>query len=59
VEFVWRSEAVIDPTVQRENLVANVNSGMMTRRRAAEIMGETLPADAMADVLTVTTGQGW
>ena len=30
----------------------------MTRRRAAEIMGETLPDDPMADVLTVTTGQG-
>jgi hypothetical protein len=58
VEFVWRSEAAIDPTVQRENLVAYVNSGMMTRRRAAEIMGETLPGDPMADVLTVTTGQG-
>jgi hypothetical protein len=58
VEFVWQSEAVIDPTVQRENLVAYVNSGMMTRRRAAEIMGETLPGDPMADVLAVTTGQG-
>jgi hypothetical protein len=58
VEFVWRHEPAIDPTVQRENLVAYVNAGMMTRRRAAEIMGESLPADPMADVLTVTTGQG-
>ncbi|WP_374545010.1 phage portal protein [Rhodoblastus sp.] len=58
VEFVWRHETVTDPTVQRENLVAFVNAGMMTRRRAAEIMGETLPPDPMADVLTVTTGQG-
>jgi hypothetical protein len=58
LEFVWRHEAVIDPTVQRENLVAYVNAGMMTRRRAAQIMGETLPDDPMADVLAVTTGQG-
>jgi hypothetical protein len=58
VEFVWRHEPVIDPTIQRENLVAYVNAGMMTRRRAAEIMGETLPSDPMADVPTVMTGQG-
>jgi hypothetical protein len=58
LEFTWRHETAIDPTVQRENLVAYVNAGMMTRRRAAEIMGERLPADEMADVLTVTTGQG-
>lgn len=58
LEFVWRHKEVIDPTVQRENLVAFVNSGMMTSRRAAEIMGETLRADPMADVLTVTTWQG-
>jgi hypothetical protein len=58
VEFVWRQESVIDASAQRENLVAFVNSGMMTRRRAAEILGETLPDDPMADVLTVTTGQG-
>ena len=49
---------VVDPTVQRENLVAYVNAGMMTRRRAAEIMGDTLP-DPMADVLVVTTGRAW
>ena len=49
---------VVDPSVQRENLVAYVSAGMMTRRRAAEIMGETLPDDPMADVLAVTTGQG-
>jgi hypothetical protein len=49
---------VIDPTIQRENLVAYVIAGMLTCRRAAEIMGETLPNDPMADVLTVTTGQG-
>lgn len=58
LEFVWNAESVIDPTVQRENLVAYVGAGMMTRRRAAEIMGETLPADPMTDVLTMTTGQG-
>jgi hypothetical protein len=58
LEFTWRHETAIDPTVQRENLVAYVNAGMMTRRRAAEIMGERLPADPMADVLTVSTGQG-
>jgi hypothetical protein len=58
LEFVWNTESVIDPTVQRENLVAYVGAGMMTRRRAAEIMGETLPDDPMADVLTMTTGQG-
>lgn len=58
LEFVWRHETAIDPTVQRENLVAYVSAGMMTRRRAAEIMGERLPADPMADVLTVSTGQG-
>jgi hypothetical protein len=58
LEFAWRHETAIDPTVQRENLVAYVNAGMMTRRRAAEIMGEKLPADPMADVLTVSTGQG-
>jgi len=58
VEFAWRTDAQVDPTVQRENLVALVNAGMMTRRRAAEILGETLPNDPMADVLTVTTGQG-
>ncbi len=58
LEFSWRHEPVIDPTVQRENLVAYVSAGMMTRRRAAEIMGETVPDDPMADVLTVTTGQG-
>ncbi|HUO54839.1 MAG TPA: phage portal protein, partial [Rhodoblastus sp.] len=58
LEFVWRHEPVIDPTVQRENLVAYVNAGMMTRRRAAQILGETLPDDPMADVLTVMTGQG-
>jgi hypothetical protein len=52
VEFVWRRESVVDPTVQRENLVAYVGTGMMTRHRAAEIMGETLPDDPMADVLT-------
>jgi len=57
LEFAWRHDATIDPTVQRENLVALVNSGMMTRRRAAQIMGEILPSDPMADVLTVT-GQG-
>ena len=58
LEFSWRHEPVIDPSVQRENLVAYVNAGMMTRKRAAEIMGETIPDDPMADVLTVTTGQG-
>ena len=58
LEFSWRHEPTVDPTVQRENLVAYVGAGMMTRRRAAEIMGETLPDDPMADVLTVTTGQG-
>ena len=58
LEFVWNAESVIDPTVLRENLVAYVGAGMMTRRRAAAIMGETLPADPMADVLTVSTGQG-
>jgi hypothetical protein len=58
LEFAWRNEAIDDPTVQRENLVALVNAGMMTRRRAAEIMGETLPNDPMADLLMVTTGQG-
>ena len=58
IEFVWRNDAVVDPTIQRENLVAYVGAGMITRRRAAEIMGETLPSDPMADVLTVTTGQG-
>ena len=58
LEFVWNTESVVDPTVQRENLVAYVGAGMMTRRRAAEIMGEILPDDPMADVLTVTTGQG-
>ncbi len=58
LEFSWRHEPTIDPTVQRENLVAYVSAGMMTRRRAAEIMGEALPDDPMADVLTVTTGQG-
>ncbi len=58
LEFVWRHEPTIDPTIQRENLVAYVNAGMMTRRRAAEILGEVLPNDPMADVLTVTTGQG-
>ena len=35
------NEAAVDPTVQRENLVALVNAGMMTRRRAAQIMGES------------------
>ncbi len=58
LEFSWRHEPTIDPTIQRENLVAYVSAGMMTRRRAAEIMGEALPDDPMADVLTVTTGQG-
>jgi len=58
LEFDWLHENIVDPTIQRENLVAYVNAGMMTRRRAAEIMGETLPADLMADVLAVTTGQG-
>ncbi len=58
LEFVWNTECVIDPTVQRENLVAYVGAGLMTRRRAAEIMGEALPDDPMADVLTMTTGQG-
>ncbi len=58
LEFSWRHEPTIDPTIQRENLVAYVSAGMMTRRRAAEILGETLPDDPMADVLTVTTGQG-
>jgi hypothetical protein len=58
LEFAWGHESVVDPTVQRENLVAYVGAGMMTRRRAAEILGETLPDDPMADVLTVTTGQG-
>jgi hypothetical protein len=58
VEFTWRADEVVDPTVQRENLVALVNAGLMTRRRAAEIMGETLPNDPLADVLLVTTGQG-
>ena len=58
LEFAWRNETAIDPTIQRENLVALVNAGMMTRRRAAQIMGETLPTDPMADVLAVTTGQG-
>ncbi len=58
LEFNWRHETIIDPTIQRENLVAYVTAGMMTRRRAAEILGETLPADPMADVLTVTTGSG-
>jgi hypothetical protein len=58
LEFVWGRESVADPTIQRENLVAYVGAGMMTRRRAAEILGETLPDDPMADVLTVTTGQG-
>ncbi len=58
IEFVWRNDSVVDPTVQRENLVAYVGAGMMTRRRAAEIMGETIPADPLAEVLTVTTGQG-
>ena len=58
LEFVWGHESIIDPTVQRENLVAYVGAGMMTRRRAAEILGETLPDDPMADVLTVTTGRG-
>ncbi len=58
LEFVWRDEMKIDPSVQRENLVAYVGAGMMTRRRAAEILGESLPDDPMADVLTVTTAQG-
>lgn len=58
LEFAWGHEAVVDPTIQRANLVAYVGAGMMTRRRAAEIMGETLPDDPMADVLMVTTGQG-
>ena len=58
LEFVWRNDSVVDPTIQRENLVAYVGAGMITRRRAAELMGETLPDDPMADVLTVTTGQG-
>ena len=58
LEFAWGHESVVDPTVQRENLVAYVGAGMMTRRRAAEILGETLPDDPMADVLTVMTGQG-
>jgi hypothetical protein len=58
LEFAWRTDAVVDPTIQRENLVALVNAGMMTRRRAAQILGETLPDDPMADVLTITTGQG-
>ncbi len=58
LEFAWRPEVVVDPTVQRENLVAYVSAGMMTRRRAAAIMGEILPEDPMADVLAVTTGQG-
>ncbi|WP_244593111.1 phage portal protein [Rhodoblastus acidophilus] len=58
LEFAWRNETVVDPTVQRENLVALVNAGMMTRRRAAQIMGEILPDDPMADVLAITTGQG-
>ncbi|MCW2317649.1 hypothetical protein M2322_003213 [Rhodoblastus acidophilus] len=58
LEFAWRHDATIDPTVQRENLVALVNSGMMTRRRAAQIMGEILPDDPMADVPAITTGQG-
>jgi hypothetical protein len=30
----------------------------LTAPRAAEILGETLPDDPMADVLTVMTGQG-
>jgi hypothetical protein len=58
IEFVWRNDSVVDPTIQRENLVAYVSAGMITRRRAAEIMGETAPNDPMVDVLTVTTGQG-
>jgi hypothetical protein len=58
LEFVWGHNTVADPTIQRENLVAYVGAGMMTRRRAAAILGETLPDDPMADVLTVTTGQG-
>ena len=58
IEFTWRHEATVDPTEQRENLVAYVNAGMMTRRRAAEILGETLPDDPMAGILTVMTGQG-
>ena len=58
IEFTWRADEVVDPTVQRENLFALVGAGMMTRRRAAEIMGETLPNDPLADVLLVTTGQG-
>jgi len=56
--LAWRNETVVDPTVQRENLVALVNAGIMTRRRAAQIMGEILPDDPMADVLAITTGQG-
>ena len=35
LEFSWRHEPTIDPTIQRENLVAYVSAGMMTRRRAA------------------------
>jgi hypothetical protein len=58
LEFVWTPERAVDPSLQRANLVAYVSAGMMTRRRAAEIMGETIPSDPLADVLTVTTGQG-
>ncbi|MBB4200703.1 hypothetical protein GGD83_004532 [Rhodoblastus sphagnicola] len=38
--------------------MALVNAGMMTRRRAAQIMGEILPSDPMADVLAITTATG-
>ena len=58
LEFVWRHEPVIDPTLQRENLVAYVSAGMMNRKRAAEIMGETLPDDPMADAPMGTTERG-
>jgi len=58
VEFAWGGEDKTDPTVQRENLVSYVNAGMMTRRRAAQIMGEELPQDPAVDTLMVMTSSG-
>jgi hypothetical protein len=38
--------------------ISGRRAGVMKRRRAAEVLGGTLPADPAADVLTLTTGQG-
>lgn len=58
LEMAWDDEQVVDEKTQTEIILMKKDGGLITTRRAQEMLGEEPSDDPGADVLMVKTGTG-